>query len=247
MRHSVPLFFGLLFSAVSLACGPSAPARSAARPPRVREAPRPPSPSYQTLDGHLHYYAVVRVEDFEDHFTATFHDVEGAYCHVSVSTARGVQLRGCGYPATIMQHDEVPRDRERLLPALRAAVLDEETRARALHFRYEGSYRAVYLEEEVPCEGKHGNGYYQAELRYDADLKVVAEQRFLIGSTCGAAPFYWASPEPRWLPFTSTRTLLAPGDRGVVGPLPPELAAALQEVLSTPKDDHTRPPEAGMR
>jgi hypothetical protein len=233
----------MLFASISLACGPSAPARSAARPPRPREAPRPPSPSYQTLDGRLHYYAVVRVEDFEDHFTATFHDVEGAYCHVSVSTARGVQLRGCGYPATIMQRDEVPRDRERLLPALREAVLAEETRARSLRFRYEGSYRVVVLEEEVPCEGKHGNGYYQVELRYDADLKVIQERRFLIGSTCGAAPFYWASPEPRWLPFTSTRTQLAPGSSAIMGPLPADLTTALQAVLATPNEDHGTPPE----
>ncbi len=185
----------------------------------------------------------MRVEDFEDHYFATFLDAEGAYCHVSAPIAGGVRLRGCGYPATLMQRDEVPHDRERLLPALRQAVLAEETRARSLHFRYEGSYRVVHLEEEVPCDGKQGRGYYQVELRYDADLKVMQERQFLMGSACGAAPFYWASPEPQWLAFTSTRTLLAPGSAAVMGPLPPELAAAVQAVLGAPTGDHSRPPE----
>ncbi len=186
---------------------------------------------------------MVRVEDFEDHFTATFHDVEGAYCRVAFSDANGVQVRGCGFPATLLERDDVPRERQHLLPALRAGVRAEQTRARALRFRYDGSYRVVVLEEEVPCDGKHGSGYYQVELRFDAALKVVKEQRFLMGSACGAAPFYWASPEPRWLRFTSPRALLAPDKSVMMGPLPPELGAALQAVLATPNEDHGTPPE----
>ncbi|MCY0994483.1 hypothetical protein OV203_45590 [Nannocystis sp. ILAH1] len=228
---SVVLAALALSSCAPAARGPEAPRsepQAAVRPP---PAPRPPpSPTYEALDGRFHHYAVTRIEALEDHFVATFHDSEGATCDLSASDALGVRVRGCGFPATLMDGDQVPADRQRLLPALRAAVLAEAPRATLLRVRYEGTYRVVHLEEEVPCDGEHGRGYNRVELRYDATLSALREVRYLGGSACGAARFYWASPDPVWLSFTSTRPLLSPAE--VKSALPPDLTAALQAVLA---------------
>ena len=242
MRRLVPLLspVGLASQALLVvvalqALGACGHVRAAAPQRRPRPAPQPPSPTYQTLDGRVHHYAVTRVEDFEDHYIATFLHHEGTYCVLSASAAQGVRNRGCGFPASLMKEDRVPRDKEALLPALRAAVLEEEPDATALRVRHEGAYRIVLLEEEVPCQGKHGNGYNIIELRYDAQLTRVLEKRHIQGSLCGAATFYWASPAPRWLAFTSPRTLLGPETSSA--PLPPELAAALAAELASPPSE----------
>lgn len=237
--------FGLA-STLVVACETSnqPPARPA-RAPRPAPVARPASPSYQTLDGHAHYYAVVRLEAFEDHFTATFHHFEGAYCTLTASAPKGVVLEGCGFPATVAREDRVPAARQGLLPELRAAVLTDEPDAKSLHFRHDGAYRSVYLEEEVPCAGKHGQGYNIVELRYDERLEKVLESRYVAGSNCGAAPFYWASPEPKWLQYTSSRALLAV--ESATQPFPPELDASLRAVLASPDRDHSTPPALPAR
>jgi hypothetical protein len=229
---------------VAVACDPSSeprhPARERSGPRRARPPPRPPSASYEALDGRAHYYAVVRLEPFEDHFTATFHHIEGAYCTLTASAARGVTLEGCGFPSSVPREDRVPEARRGLLPALRDAVFREEPDATSLRFRYDGTYRSVYLEEEVPCAGKHGNGYNRVELRYDERLLTILERKYLQGSLCGAAPFYWASPEPKWLQYTSPRTLLSID--AAAEPLPPALLDSLRAVLASPEGDHSVPP-----
>ena len=225
-----------LFMVVVLGCEPPPPPVTRALP----RAQRPPSPSYQTLDGRFHYYAVTRLDSIADHFTATFLRVEGAYCTASRRPGREVEVEGCGFPASQMASDEVPADRAFLLPSLRAAVLDRERGATNLHFRFEGAYRSVILEEEVPCEGKHGQGYNSVELRYDAALETLLDIQFRSGSGCGAMPFYWASAEPRWLQFTSTRTLLDP----VKPLLDPALAASLLDLFASTAPDVGHSPPA---
>jgi hypothetical protein len=141
-----------------------------------------------------------------------------------------------------MRKDTIPADRERLLPALTSALLADKPKATSLHFRYEGTYREVSLEEAMPCAGVHGPGSNQVKLRYNADFTQRIASRSQGGSSCGAVPFYWASSSPKWLRFTSTRTLLAPDANGSID-VAPELLAALESMLANPDADCSNPPE----
>jgi hypothetical protein len=225
------LLFLLSLPVLQAACASAAPPATPSPSP-LPSRPEPPSPTYQTLDGRFHYYAVTRLEEIADHFFVTFHDAEGAYCTVARAPGRPVVVEGCGFPATGMPADAVPDDRAFLLPSIRDAVRRQEPRAANIRVRFEGAYRSVHLEEEMPCNGAHGQGYNQVELRFDERLEKLHEVRYLQGSGCGAAPFYWASPSPRWLSFTSTRTLLGLTDAHA--PLPADLARSLAELLANP-------------
>lgn len=239
---------GWTLALVSLACvgcrsaadGIAAPVAAAAAP-RVREAKEPASPSYELLDGTQHYYAIVRVEPYRSHFVGTFLDIESAYCQLGGSSKYDVKVEGCAFPATRMAADELPG----LVdwgPMLRAALLREKRNATLIHFRYEGSYRRVDLEEEVPCAGRHGKGYNRIELWMDAELSQVLSVHYDAGSECGAKRFYWASSAPRWLAFTSDHTLLGV-DRPSLA-LPPVLLDPMRDVLGHLERDHSVPPSA---
>ena len=229
------LFLFLFVAITQTACqaAPGAVAQTPARPAQ------PPSATYQALDGRFHYYAVTRLDEVADHFFVTFHDSEGAYCTVSRRPGMAVVVEGCGFPATKMMTDAIPDDRAFLLPLIQDAVRQQEPGAKDIRVRFEGAYRSIHLEEEVPCEGAHGQGYNSVELRYDERLERLLEVRYRQGSHCGAAPFYWASPEPRWLHFTSTRTLLDTAT--AKAPLPADLSASLAELFANPAA-HARPP-----
>jgi hypothetical protein len=58
--------------------GAHVPHPQVAQKARVHVPQLPPSPTYQKLDGRFHYYAVTSIEPLEDHFRATYFDVEGA-------------------------------------------------------------------------------------------------------------------------------------------------------------------------
>lgn len=228
---------GLLILAACASAPPPSP-NYEHRPARPVAPPEPRSASYDALDGALHYYAITRVEPFEEHYFATYHHVEGAYCELVASNA-GARVVGCGFPSSVTGRDVVPPDLEARLPSLRDALRTEEPEATSIGIAYEGTFRLVVLEEEVPCEGHHGHGYNQVELRFDAAFTHLVGQRYRHGSGCGAAPFYWASAHPRWLAFTSTKPLLAPDTKS----LPPDLFAAVVDVLTKPDEDHSVPPK----
>lgn len=230
------LCFLLSLSLLQTACEAAAPP---ATPSPSPSRPEPPSPTYQTLDGRFHYYAVTRLDEIADHFFVTFHEAEGAYCTVARAPGRPLVVEGCGFPATGLPADAVPDDRAFLLPAIRDAVRRQEPRAANIRVRFEGAYRSVHLEEEVPCDGAHGRGYNHVELRFDERLEKLHAVRYRQGSACGAAPFYWASPSPRWLPFTSTSTLLDVANAHA--PLRADLAKSLAELFAN-RADGTRPP-----
>lgn len=139
-------------------------------------------------------------------------------------------VEGCGFPATGLAADAVSDDRAFLLPAIRDAVRRHEPGAANIRVRFEGAYRSVHLDEEMPCDGTHGRGYNHVELRFDERLEQLQAVRYCQGSACGAAPFYWASPSPRWLPFTSTTTLLDVANAHA--PLPADLARSLAELFA---------------
>lgn len=160
----------------------------------------------------------------------TFHDAEGAFCTVARAPGRPLVVEGCGFPATGLPDDTVPDDRAFLLRAIRDAVRRQEPRAANIRIHYQGTYRSVHLEEEVPCDGAHGHGYNHVELRFDERLEKLQAVRYLGGSACGAAPSCWASPSPRWLPSTSTSTLLDVANAHP--PLPDELARSLADLLA---------------
>lgn len=210
--------------------------------PRKTSVRAEPSPSYQTLDGHLHYYAITRIEPFADHYSSTFFRVEGAYCTLLRVPGQLPEIDGCGWPASLTEDDRVPPDREFLLPYLRAAVLAQEPGSSGVHVSFEGAYRRVFLEEEIPCDGKHGNGYSRVELRYDAELRTIDKLQFREGSACGASPFYWASASPQWLSFTSLSEVLG---MNASLPLPHELELALQDRFAHPEEG-ANPPRAEL-
>lgn len=246
------LWFALPVCSAALAsCGPPSPpshpiASPAPEPPRApASAPQPPKPTpavYASLDGRVHYYAITLVRPLEHHFVATYLSVEGGYCDVVANQRNEVTVLGCGFPSGVAEDDHVGREYAALLPALRTAVLRAKPGAQRLHVRYEGTYRSVLLEEEVPCHGKHGQGYNQVELHFDAELRTLVAAEYHAGSNCGASPFYWVSENPRWVPFTSPTVLLAPSGSAVAKVIPSPLFEAVTAALAAPAASLSVPP-----
>lgn len=214
----------------------------AAPQPAARTATREiPSPSYRQLEGARHFYAIVRAEPYRSHFSATFLHHEYAGCHLSADATGPVQVDSCAFPASRLREDALPSPYGEWAPRLRAALRREEPNAKDVHLRYEGTYRRVTLEEQVPCNGAHGRGFHRIELRMDKAGVNVLSAEHTDGSQCGALDFYWASANPQWIAFTSTQTLFEPG-AGAPVVVPPALLGPLREVLEHPERDHSNPP-----
>ena len=236
------LLFLLALPMLQLACEAAAPPVTPSHAPSLSrpEPPSPPSPTYQTLDGRFHYYAVTRLDEIADHFFVTFHDAEGAYCRVARAPGRPVVVEGCGFPATGLPADAVPDDRAFVLPAMRDALCRQEPGAANIRVRFDGAYRSVNREEEVPCDGAHGHGYNNVELRFDERLEKLQEVRYLRGarragrrrSTGRALPRGGCPSRPRGRCSTwrmRTRRL------------PPDLTGSFAELFAN-RADGTRPP-----
>jgi hypothetical protein len=226
---------------MQLSTTPAAP-QSASRP--IQEAPVPAA--YLALDPRYHYYAVIGTTEYAHHYTATFHDAEGAYCELSASPAGVVQNNGCGFPASLMQEDHVPNEQRDWLDALKAAVTAQEPNARRIRVRYTGTYRTVTVQEATPCPAPngagtiHGHGYMTVDFRYNEHFTELRGTSLVTGSECGALLYYWAAREPRWLPFTSTTSLL--GNLVFRHAFPDELMPALRKLLANPGADYSAPP-----
>lgn len=219
--RSVSSFMLVAALASAAACAPA----PAPRPPDHR----PASPRYRTLDPRLHHYAVTYVGPYEEHYTATTDDNQGIRCAFTYSSRWGRRLQRCETGSWSPAGGSVPSGREGLAREMSEEARQVTARDVPPHVTYDGTFRLVRLEEEIPCDGAHGRGASFVHLRYDEDLRQVQEHHEVGSTRCRApAPFSWGGPEPRWLPLTSATPLLDGSDGH---PLPPALTTALQQVL----------------